>query len=54
MSSPGEISLFPEIEEYEFLRLLGQGAFGVVYHVRDKRSQEEYALKVNSFKPICY
>jgi serine/threonine protein kinase len=44
MNSHSEI--FPEIEEYEFLRLLGQGAFGLVYHVRDKRSQEEYALKV--------
>lgn len=33
------------MEEYEKLNMLGQGTYGVVYRVRDKRSKKEYALK---------
>lgn len=33
------------VEEYEKLNMLGQGTYGVVYRVRDKKSKKEYALK---------
>ena len=33
------------MEEYEKLNMLGQGTYGVVYRVRDKRTKKEYALK---------
>lgn len=35
-----------KLNEYQFLQVLGQGAFSTVYHVRAKKSMEEFAIKV--------
>lgn len=35
-----------KLKEYEFLQVLGQGAFSTVYHVRTCKSLNDYAMKV--------
>ena len=35
-----------KLNEFEFLQVLGQGAFSTVYHVRHKKNLDEYAMKV--------
>ena len=33
-------------EEYDRIKLLGKGGFGVVYHVKHKTDRQEYAVKI--------
>ena len=37
-----------KLNEYTFLHVLGQGAFSTVYYVREKKTMEEYAIKIIS------
>mmetsp|Transcript_13869 Transcript_13869/g.44387 ORF Transcript_13869/g.44387 Transcript_13869/m.44387 type:complete len:755 (+) Transcript_13869:64-2328(+) len=37
-----------DVDDFEYLSFLGQGAFGAVVHVRKKSTGKEYALKVMS------
>ncbi|KAM4722742.1 protein kinase C zeta type-like [Rhinophrynus dorsalis] len=38
----------PGIEDFDFIKVLGQGGYGKVHLVRAKKDQQEYALKVVS------
>nr|AAB33196.1 ATPK19=ribosomal-protein S6 kinase homolog [Arabidopsis thaliana, Peptide, 471 aa] [Arabidopsis thaliana]BAA07661.1 ribosomal-protein S6 kinase homolog [Arabidopsis thaliana] len=44
--SPEEVSGVVGIEDFEVLKVVGQGAFGKVYQVRKKDTSEIYAMKV--------
>lgn len=35
--------------QYEVVSILGHGGFGTVFKVRDKKTKQHYALKVNCF-----
>lgn len=35
-----------KLSEYTFLEVLGQGAFSTVYHVKTKKTMDDYAIKV--------
>jgi len=37
------------IEDFDFLRFLGQGAYGKVYLVRKKSTGDNYAMKIVDF-----
>jgi len=38
-----------EIDDFEFIKLLGQGAYGRVYLVRKKSTGDKYAMKIVDF-----
>ncbi|KAM4722741.1 atypical protein kinase C-like [Rhinophrynus dorsalis] len=47
-SSPSKEPTPHGIEDFDFIKVLGQGAFGKVHLVRAKQDQQEYALKAVS------
>jgi len=42
----------PLFSDYELLKTLGVGAYAIVYQVRDKRTHEDFALKVIEKEPM--
>jgi len=44
---------FPDtlLEKYNIVKVIGQGAYGVVYEVTEKKSNGKYALKYIKTKP---
>ena len=44
---------FPDtlLEKYSILKIIGRGAYGVVYEVTEKKSNGKYALKCIKTKP---
>jgi len=42
----------PLFSDYDLVKVLGVGAYAVVYQVRHKKSQEDFALKVIETEPI--
>ena len=44
---------FPEalLEKYSILKIIGRGAFGIVYEVTEKKSNGKYALKYIKTEP---
>ena len=37
--------MYSSIDDFEMIKILGQGSFGSVYHVKNKKNNFEYALK---------
>lgn len=48
-----QIINFPDelLEKYSIVKLIGQGAYGTVYEVTEKKSNGKYALKYIKTKP---
>lgn len=44
---------FPDtlLEKYSILKVIGEGAYGTVYEVKEKKSNGKYALKYIKTKP---
>ena len=40
-----QLSLIRYDEDFETIQCLGRGGFGVVFHVRNKLDENEYAIK---------
>jgi serine/threonine protein kinase len=54
MSLTGKLEALPEplCSQYDLVSVLGDGSFALVYQIRDKETQQDFALKVIEKEPL--